>query len=716
MTLERSFRISSCCVIASGFAAAAVGGGLNWFPIMIFTAALAYALTGRLPVRMPTRVVNGILFAGILVFAAEYLMLSHPVVKALAHLAFLAATMKLLTLSRDRDYLFLYLTSFTFLLATSTFTPGLLVGILVLVFLFSGVPAFILYEMRRGSAAAQQGERAHIVHPSRRHGQSEQGEIRLFPSRSLVVAAFAIALLILVIATPLFLLLPRSASFSQNRPLGNTQLVSGFSDRVELGRGGTVGKSDAIVMRVMARSTGAAQPADLKWRGLAFDRYDGRSWNRSDPVQSPVPLRGGYFKLEESVAGTDWLYQTYFLEALSTDVVFAARKALAVSRDVGALTEDAAENLFAGSRPQRKLRYEALSDLSRPDFKADLSASGAIPPEVARVYLQLPSIDPRIKELAEEATASGDNPYEKAKALETYLRTRYAYSLELASAGKGIDPVKMFLFETREGHCEYFASAMAILLRYLGIPSRFVNGFQAGEYNRLAGDWIVRQYHAHSWTEAYLPRYGWIEFDPTPVQPPRGKRGMDRLWAHLSDAMDLWWWEQVLSYDATKQNTMVRSLFSVSGKIREAVYSALWSAYERGRGVLSRITGPDRAIPPETAWLALFIALLCLFIKPIRRRLLKRTHRVLLRNHPERYATALYREALEILSRGGIVKEPQQTPLEFADSISGHPAALPLALLTSLYNSVRFGPPGPPIDRREPEELLQVLRQSMKRE
>jgi transglutaminase-like putative cysteine protease len=714
MTLERSFRLSSCCLIASGFASAALAGDLHWFPVALFAAALVYTLTGRPPVRMAARVVNGILFAGILVFAAEYLILSHPFVMALAHLAFLAATIKLLTLSRDRDYLFLYLTSFTFLLATSTFTPGLLVGSLFLVFFFSSVPAFILYEMRCGSAAAQQGERLYIARPSSRHSPSDQGEPHLYPSRSLVIAAFAIALLILIIATPLFLLLPRNASFSQNRLLGETQLVSGFSDRVELGRGGTVRKSDTVVMRVVVRSTGIIRPADLKWRGLAFDHYDGRSWQRSDPVQYPVPIRGGYFKLEESVAGTDWLYQTYFLEALSTDVVFAAHKALAVSRDVGYLAEDSAENLYAGSNPQRKLRYEALSDLSHPDFKADLSATGSIPPEVARAYLQLPSLDPRIKDLAEEATGSADSPYEKAKALETYLRTRYTYSLELASAGKGIDPVTMFLFETREGHCEYFASAMAILLRYLGIPSRFVNGFQAGEYNRLAGDWIVRQYHAHSWTEAYFPRYGWIEFDPTPVQPPPGEKGMAGLWAHLSDAMDLWWWEQVVSYDATKQNILVRSVYSVSAKIREAAFSAIWNVFDRGRALASRMSGPDKALYRDALWVAPVLALLCLFLKPVRRRILRRTNRVLLRNSPERYATAFYREALEILSRGGIVKEPQQTPMEFAESISGHPAAAPLSLLTLRYNLVRFGPPTTQLDPKEPNELLQALRQSIK--
>lgn len=715
MTLERGFRISSCCLIASGFAAAAVAVNLNWIPIVLFAAVLIHTLAGRAPVRILAWIVNGILLLGVLVFAAEYLWLSHPAMTVLAHLAFLAASIKLLTLSKDRDYLFLYLTSFTFLLAACTFTPNLVVGILFLFFLFSAAHAFIAYEMRRGITVNTQTGGASVALSPALRCPAAKGEPSPFPSKLLLAAAFFVALLILMIATPLFLLLPRNASFAQNRPPGETQLVSGFSDRVELGRGGTVRKSDAIVMRVKVRSTGNTRLADLKWRGLAFDHYDGRAWHRSGPVQYPVPVREGYFKLEESAAGTDWLYQTYFLEALSTDVVFAARKALAVSRDVGSLTEDSAENLYTRSRPRRKLRYEALSDLSRPDFKEDIRSAGPIPPEVSRIYLQLPSMNPKIKELAEEVAAPGVSPYEKARSLEQYLRTRYAYSLNLAPAGKGADPVTMFLFETRRGHCEYFASAMAILLRYVGIPSRLVNGFHAGEYNRLAGDWIVRQYHAHSWTEAYLPGYGWTEFDPTPLQPPPGQGGVAGLWAHISDAVDLWWWEHVVSYSATKQNTLVRSIYSASGKIRQTAYSALWKAYERGRGFLSRVGKPDSDFYRNALWTVLITALSCLLFRLIRRKIRRRVNLALLRDSPERYATAFYGEALDILSSGGIVKEPQQTPLEFAGSIAGHPAASPLELLTRLYNSVRFGPPPTHLDSKGPEELLQALRQSVKR-
>ena len=94
----------------------------------------------------------------------------------------------------------------------------------------------------------------------------------------------------------------------------------------------------------------------------------------------------------------------------------------------------------------------------------------------------------------------------------------YRYSLELKGRPGSADPLAVFLFESRAGHCEYFATAMAVMLRQTGIPARLVNGFRTGEYNALGDAWVVRQYDAHSWVEAYFKPYGWIEFDPTPAQ------------------------------------------------------------------------------------------------------------------------------------------------------------------------------------------------------
>jgi len=113
-------------------------------------------------------------------------------------------------------------------------------------------------------------------------------------------------------------------------------------------------------------------------------------------------------------------------------------------------------------------------------------------------------------------------------AIEIYLRTRFGYTLQLPRVLPH-DPLANFLFERKQGHCEYFASAMAVMLRTLRIPSRVVNGFQTGEYNDLTSQYVVRASNAHSWVEAYFPGYGWVAFDPTPAAPLEVRNGWSRM-------------------------------------------------------------------------------------------------------------------------------------------------------------------------------------------
>src|SRR5690606_28415666 len=131
-------------------------------------------------------------------------------------------------------------------------------------------------------------------------------------------------------------------------------------------------------------------------------------------------------------------------------------------------------------------------------------------------YLQLPEIDPRIAELTEQVIGDSTNRYDSARRVEQYLQTQFGYTLEMKAGGE--EPLADFLFNVREGHCEYFATAMAIMLRTQGIATRVVNGFSRGEYNEMADVWVVRQRNAHSWVEVYFPgENAWVQFDPTPV-------------------------------------------------------------------------------------------------------------------------------------------------------------------------------------------------------
>jgi hypothetical protein len=133
-----------------------------------------------------------------------------------------------------------------------------------------------------------------------------------------------------------------------------------------------------------------------------------------------------------------------------------------------------------------------------------------------RFYLQLPPLSERFHALADSLTAGQPTRYDSVLAVQQYLRTRFSYTLDLPATAREAT-LEHFLFRRRAGHCEYFSTALAILLRSVGIPTRNVNGFLGGKWNEFGQFVTVSQNEAHSWVEVWFPRYGWIQFDGTPA-------------------------------------------------------------------------------------------------------------------------------------------------------------------------------------------------------
>jgi len=199
--------------------------------------------------------------------------------------------------------------------------------------------------------------------------------------------------------------------------------------------------------------------------------------------------------------------------------------------------------------------YQATSRLTNPDAKLLRTSSDSSPAPVLLNYLQLPALDPRIPQLAQQIAASADNNYDRAKAIENYLRTHFQYTLQLPRTVQR-DPLANFLFERKQGHCEYFASSMAVMLRTLQIPSRVVNGFRTGEFNDLTSQYLVRASDAHSWVEAYFAGYGWVSFDPTPAGPGVEHGRWSRMMMYW-DAMQSFWREWIVNFDTRQQQPPV---------------------------------------------------------------------------------------------------------------------------------------------------------------
>lgn len=720
MTFALAFKVSSYGLIAAGFSALAATRAVDPISTALFASAMVISWfidTGRLRRSLPPWCLNGLALAYLPFFAADWAMLSRSFLISLVHLALFMAALKLLTLSEDRDYAFLYLISFGELLAASTLTVNFVFGLSFLAFLFFGIATLILFEMRRTNASVLRRARLQpAVAPRNLEGTGLE-LFSSFPMRLLCRAVTVLTLLVVLLAIPLFLLLPRVHAGLSRHPSGRTHSISGFSERVDLGEIGIIKQSDALVMRVRVAPSVPAAPEGLKWRGVALDYFDGRSWRRTDPRRRPVSTQGGYYKLEDSAQGTDWMYQTFFVEALSTDVVFAAPKALAVSKDAGVLRRDALENLYTEREAQRKLRYRVISNPVRPD-PSRVSDILPIPAEVLKTCLQLPSENPRIRDLALRATEGARTRYARARALELYLRSHYLYSLDLRRKSRDADPLESFLFDTRKGHCEYFASAMVVMLRHLGIPARLVNGFRAGEYNSIGENFIVRQYDAHSWAEAYFPPYGWVEFDPTPAEPQNRQTALMRWTSNLADAVDLWWWEEVVNFDSSGQYRMMSGFRDTMGRMQDAMKSLALLALQRGREKIAAIcsSGADSILPVGwPVWIALAALSALLMVQPWRRRATRLLRRVQHAKNPKSAAEDFYAEALELLGAHGMRRAPSETPLEFASGLAHHPAGAPFMALTRLYNRLRFGPPGVPFHPPEVRTQLRLLRDSLRR-
>lgn len=307
-------------------------------------------------------------------------------------------------------------------------------------------------------------------------------------------------------------------------------------------------------------------------------------------------------------------------------------------------------------------------------------------------YTRLPDLDPRIPQLAAQVTAASTNNYDRAVALEKYLATHFAYSLQLSRTTPR-DPLAEFLFERRKGHCEYFASSMAVMLRTLGIPSRVVNGFRTGEFNNLTSQYVVRASDAHSWVEAYFPGYGWVSFDPTPAASLPTRTGWSRVGQYL-DAMASFWREWVINYDLNRQQNLGAT---VAGRGQQLIHETRLWWFKRHRALLTQVRRVRDTLAGSPLRWSLFatLGLAALLLAANGGRLWRVWARRRLAAHPEtapsKAASIWYGKMTRVLARRGWRKLPTQTPREFVVQIGDREMRGRVERFTQHYANARFG-------------------------
>ena len=507
--------------------------------------------------------------------------------------------------------------------------------------------------------------------------------------------------------------------------------MSGFSDSVELGEIGEIKKDSTVVMRVKTGSP--VRYPMLRWRGIALTTFDGHRWFSNAGLKEKLyPSGTGWILVNpqvtmEAPSSVDLRF-TVLLQPMATDSLFAPANLLAIHPVFSSaapgfnpyvrrgLLRDSTGSIFNSLRNFVQIEYDAESLLPTVQPNVARLASTDYPDQIRATYLQLPHLDPRIPVLARQITRSETNPYDRAVALEYYLRRNFSYTLNLTGRA-GQDPLAHFLFESRAGHCEYFASSMAVMLRTLGIPSREVNGFLPGEFNDVGGDYIVRASDAHSWVEAYFPGSGWITFDPTPPAIDSGSGLFSRLGMYL-DWVQLNWNEWVINYDFSHQALLAQNVQRTSRN-----WSGLFRNWHR------KLT--DHTVGALTRWqkknplLGIFLpAALVLFLIILRFDWIRSLFRWLNLSVQLRRASSgqsnpllasrLYTELLRLLEKRGYARRATQTPLEFASSSALHPELVPAVReFTHLYTEARFG--DRPCDALRLRSLLQQVRSAPRR-
>ncbi|MCB9739918.1 MAG: DUF3488 domain-containing protein [Deltaproteobacteria bacterium] len=665
MNFERTFLATSYALVGVAFVAVASSGQIGLVaPAAFVVAYVASLLWKRSAEPQPgaARFWTGALIASFFGLVVWSIQDDNWLLHAL-EFALLMTTSRLFQRRYAKDWLQLYALSFLLILVAAVIHPTLVFAIAFLIYAVLAIWALVMLHIvrnieiatrtrpedlepeaptvrwrdrlpwrRAAAAAAAAKAAAEIPLPDGPIPPETLGwRRRRLVGGGFLLGSSLMALAALGASMLFFFLFPRiGMGFFFARTRG-AQSVTGFADEVQLGGFGLIKTSAEVVMRVRYPDEPERLNRPIRIRGLSFDRFDGRGWSRTEEPTWMLQALGQRHEVPGTGEAEDdqleWRARIY-LEPLDTEqhVIFhppgtrliefidsqydsirgrRKRVDIGISRDMTTkVGKDVALTYVATV-------VEPRSESARRARVA--AARGRVPDWVADRWTQLPErLDPRIPALAGKL-AVGASPLDKVLAVEAALRRDWTYSL--AGDQDNNAPLEDFLFGIRHGHCEYFATAMAVLLRTQGIPARVVNGFMGGERNDFGDYVMIKQADAHAWVEVFFPKAGWLTFDPT---PPAGQLApvVDNAAAalrRLADGAALLWYTWVVEYDLERQVEVFRKI----GRTLRRLGGGLELPKSRGARRVDR--QPDEPEQPDAAdggerelplgaWLALLAA------------------------------------------------------------------------------------------------------------
>ncbi len=703
MPFDQALWLTSILLASAAFIGLSLGASLPEGLLLLTGSTLIFTLLrtlGIYPVELvvnhltlSTRTWNVLVITAFAGFWVDLLWISGELLPAGVHFLLLLMVIKLFNLESRRDYLHLYAISLMAILASAASTTDLWYLPVFLAYLLTGVWTLVLYQLTKESE-----DRALEVRSANSVWLSPASGSRITPQ--LFWLANGLALGTLLFTVVIFFTIPRVSAGIGHASLGEGIRTSGFSETVDLGMIGPIKRDPGIVMRVELPER-LGTPADHFYlRGMAYDRYDGRTWatqlanRRALAESSPGTFIARVNQPRTHAQNGPVIRQTILLEALDTAVLFAAPFAESVSGQFFSVQSDPTGALYLPLSASSRIEYTVLSR-PHPVLPADLhpqpvTYSGPF----ARHYLQLPDASDRVAALAQDVTQAKASTYEKALAIQDYLSNNFRYSLDIPSSSQD-RPLEEFLFSRKTGYCEHYATAMVMMLRSVGVAARLVTGFLATEWNEYGNYYLVRQRDAHAWVEVYLPQSGWVTMDPTPAVIESGVDPGWQTFSRMMDSVRLRWNRFFVQYSGADQVAVVRGLKESGEAVRHRAWNSLSVLLapvgdRLGSIIQSAREGNLRLALEFVGLVGVGIGAMVGLIRmwPWGKKSISQDV------SPDRTLMAhIYEKAIKQAARYGMVKTSSTTPMEFLRRIKSQwaQAGDTMATLTDLYCRGRYG-------------------------
>lgn len=699
--LARLQKAGIYAVVAIAFLCAALGGGVGPLMGAIFVVSgIASWFVSKTKFFGPasSRWWNLLILVFIAITVVQLLTTPEGLITAAIRFVLVLTVIKLFGRFRTRDDLQIYALTLLIFAAATTLSQDIIYGLFFGLYVIAGTFSLALFHL---NSEVNPDEKASL------RIQLTQGSRSPFDRRYMMVLG-AISLVIFASSLTIFFLFPRVGLGFFVHKSRESMSVTGFSDSVELGDHGAIRDNPQIVMRAEFPGGRPDDYESLHWRTMTFDHYDGTSWSQSiEESETSLPTAKMGFEFRplrpEKLRPENWRPELdskspperidIYLEPLGKNIVPRVwptgnvrygNNALLVSWNPlkGGFTIDAYSDLRHTLESEVGVAY-SITRLPVPD--ADALRSQPYNPEQNQPdphYLQLPELSQDFLRLAGEVSAGAETPYQKAEAVKEYLSTGYAYTTDLPEVRQDA-PIESFVFDTKRGHCEYFASTAVLMLRAAGVPARLVNGFLGGAWNSV-GDYLgVRQGDAHAWVEVYVPNYGWIPVDPTPaadVLPV--KRGALETWFRSAyDAARLNWMKWIIEYDLGAQIALAKKT------------ARLFMSSDAAESTSSKDTEKTQKfdLKPGMLLYAILLVALVVFIAWLARRWVGKTHTPKL----QKIFARLERSG----ASAGCARRADEGPGHYIDRLSRRfpQASADLAAFRQRYLNARFGgrKPGP---------------------